>query len=59
MNVKEELEVIKMWFETIRKEALTKRNANGVLISDSKMLFELSVKAKDAIEYIELLLKEE
>lgn len=57
MNVKEELELIQMWFDTIREEAITRRNANGIYISAEKMLFDISIKAKDAIEYIDLLLK--
>ena len=59
MNTKEELEFIKMWFEEIRDYALTKRNANGYLLSDSCVLTEIAVKAKDASEYVELLLKYE
>lgn len=58
MNTKEELGFIKMWFEDIRDYALTKRNANGYLLSDSRVLAEIAVKAKDASEYVGLLLKE-
>lgn len=58
MNTKEELEFIKMQFEEIRDYALTKRNANGYLLSDSRVLTEIAVKAKDASEYVGLLLKE-
>lgn len=59
MNYKEEFGFIQMWFDTIKKMASTKRNGNGILISDSRMLEEIAVKAKDASEYIEMLLKEE
>lgn len=59
MNTKEELEFIKMWFEEIKDFAKTKRNANGYLISDARVLTEIAVKAKDAAEYVELLLKED
>lgn len=59
MNIKEELGFIQMWFNTIRKEATTKRNANGILLSDSRMLEEIAIHAKDASEYIEILLKED
>lgn len=58
MNTKEELGFIKMWFDTIREEALTKRNANGILLSASRMLEEIALHAKDASEYVEMLLKE-
>lgn len=58
MNIKEELECIKSWFNTIRTEAITKRNANGILISDSRMLENIAQKAKDAAEYINILLEE-
>ncbi len=59
MNTKEELGFIKMWFEDIREYALTKRNANGYLVSDARVLTEIAVKAKDASEYVGLLLKED
>lgn len=59
MNTKEELGLVKMWFEGIRDFAITKRNANGYLLSDSSVLTEIAVKAKDASEYVGLLLKEE
>jgi len=59
MNIKEELGLIKMWFDTIREQATTKRNANGILLSSSRMLEEISLSAKDASEYIEMLLKED
>ena len=58
MKIKEELECIKGWFNTIRTEAITKRNANGILISDSRMLENIALKAKDATEYIDILLEE-
>lgn len=58
MDIKEELGVIKSWFDTIRDYALTKRNANGYLLSDTRMLEIIALSAKDASEYIELLLKE-
>lgn len=56
--MKEELELLKLWFDTIRESALSRRNANGVLVSPSRMLLDISVKAKDASEYIDILLKE-
>lgn len=59
MNVKEELDVIQMWFDTIRKEATTKRNTNGVLLSDSRTLEEIALHAEDGSEYIEMLLIKE
>ena len=59
MNTKEELELIKKWFEGIKDFAMTKRNANGYLLSDSRVLTEIAVKAKDASEYVGLLLKED
>lgn len=59
MNIKEELGFIQMWFNTIREEATTKRNANGILLSDSRMLEEIAIHAKDASEYIEMLMKED
>ena len=59
MNTKEELELIKKWFEGIKDFAITKRNANGYLLSDSRVLTEIAVKAKDASEYVGLLLKED
>lgn len=57
--MKEELELLKLWFDTIRESALSRRNANGVLVSQSRMLLDISVKAKDASEYIDILLKEQ
>lgn len=59
MNTREELELIKGWFDGIKDFAITKRNANGYLLSDSRVLTEISVKAKDASEYVGLLLKED
>lgn len=59
MNIKEELGFIQMWFDTIRKEATTKRNANGILLSDSRMLEVVAIQAKDASEYVEILMKED
>ena len=59
MNTKEELELIKKWFDGIKDFAMTKRNANGYLLSDSRVLTEIAVKAKDASEYVGLLLKED
>lgn len=59
MNTKEELELIKKWFEGIKDLAITKRNANGYLLSDSRVLTEIAVKAKDASDYVGLLLKED
>ena len=59
MNTKEELGLIKMWFERIRDFAKTKRNANGYLLTDARVLTEIAVKAKDASEYVDLLLKED
>ena len=59
MNIKEELGFIKMWFDGIRDIAINKRNANGYLLSDFRVLTEIAVKAKYASEYVGLLLKEE
>lgn len=59
MNIKEELGFIQMWFDTIRKAATTKRNANGILLSDSRMLEEIAIQAKDASEYVKMLLEED
>lgn len=59
MNTKEELELTKKWFDGIKDFAMTKRNANGYLLSDSRVLTEIAVKAKDASEYVGLLLKED
>jgi len=59
MNVKEELVAIKQWFNTIRENAITKRNANGILLSSTKMLKEIALMAKDASEYIDILLEDE
>lgn len=58
MNIKEELGFIQMWFDDIKEMASTKRNGNGILISDSRMLAEIAVKSKDASEYVEMLLKD-
>ncbi len=58
MNVKEELVAIKQWFNTIRENAITKRNANGILLSSTRMLEEIALMAKDASEYIDILLGE-
>ena len=57
MNIQEELGFLKMWFETIHECASTRRNANGIYISPERMLIDISIKAKDAAEYIDLLLK--
>ena len=57
--MKEELELLKLWFNTIRESALSRRNANGVLVSPSRMLLDIAVKAKDVSEYIDILLKEQ
>ncbi len=57
--MKEELELIKLWFDTIRENASSRRNANGVLVSPSRMLLDISVMAKDASEYIDILLQEQ
>lgn len=59
MNTKEELGLIKMWFEGIRDFAKNKRNANGYLLTDARVLTEIAVKAKDAAEYVGLLLEED
>lgn len=59
MNTKEELGLIKMWFEEIRDFAKNKRNANGFLLSDARVLEEIALEAKDASEYVGLLLKED
>ena len=58
MNIKEELGFIKMWFETIRDESESLRNANGVLVSPRRMLEDVHLHAKDASEYVEQLIKE-
>ena len=36
---KEELELIKLWFDTIRESAKSRRNANGVLVSPSHISY--------------------
>lgn len=59
MNVKEELVAIKGWFNTIREGAITRRNANGILLSSTRMLEEIALMAKDASEYIDILLEDE
>lgn len=59
MNVKEELVAIKQWFNTIRNNAITKRDANGILLSSTRMLEVIALMAKDASEYIDILLEGE
>lgn len=59
MNIKEELGFIQMWFNTIREEATTKRNANGVLLSAPRTLEMIAIHAKDASEYVEILIKDD
>lgn len=59
MNITEELGLIQMWFDNIRESAITKRNANGILLSDSRMLKKIAIYAKDASEYVKMLLKED
>lgn len=56
MAIKEELELIQESFDEIREMASSKRTANGVLMSSERLLEEISVKAKECKEYIDLLL---
>lgn len=59
MDTKEELGLIKMWFDDIRELATTRRNANGFYLSAERVLEHIALNAKDASEYVSLLLKED
>lgn len=52
-NLNEELGIVARWFYNIAKLADDRKNANGVVMSDTDTLQEIKCKAKIAAEYVE------
>lgn len=52
-NLNNELSVVTRWFYNIAKLADDRKNANGVVMSDTDALQEIKIRAKIAAEYVE------
>ena len=52
-NLYDELGVVTRWFYNIAKLADDRKNANGVVMSDTDALREIKIRAKIAAEYVE------